>query len=86
MVKMYFPFKFSLKRAKKRKETKTNYFNKTFLRLSITLKKFLKFCKFEPCDSFEKNSYKKNYVFYVLIMDNEVYTLIGGDVKMSQLP
>ena len=28
---MYFPFKFSLKRAKKRKETKTNYFIKTLI-------------------------------------------------------
>ena len=30
-----------------------------FLRLSIILKRFLKFCKFEPCDSYKKNSYKK---------------------------
>ena len=47
---MYFPFKLSLKRAKQRK------------RLSIILKKFLKFCKFEPCGSYKKNSYKKNCV------------------------
>ena len=28
----------------------------------MILKKFLKFCKFEPRDSYKKNSYKKNYV------------------------